>query len=315
MTATENSDLFLLSWFKDRAGGILLTAELELGSATALQYGSNAHISAPRAVECLIALRKRLIPHADPSERDRLLLVHHKAGATRRKASADAVTCLSEAAQNQAWHRFRRRHPILAEYPITLDLIRTTILLKEALESGNSILRVQRKAQHASPTTSARYVENHATHLLNQGKVREVQEFMFASATRGHDEIRTAFGLTSERADTILAKARKKGFGGWQHQSVATADEAPDKEGTIAHWITHGENFIVEDKYVAAEMHAFRRHIIAETPSLRSSPSWYETWAPLLLLLNVALQKMNADTRLRGEAIADEFEIVYGDLR
>src|SRR5690606_38450310 len=127
------------------------------------------------------------------------------------------------------------------------------------------------------------------------------------SATRGHDEIRTAFRLTSERGDTILAKARKKGFGGWQHQSVATADEAPDKEGTIAHWITHGENFIVEDKYVAAEMHAFRRHIIAETPSLRSSPSWYETWAPLLLLLNVALQKMNADTRLRGEAIADEF--------
>jgi len=75
-----------------------------------------------------------------------------------------------------------------------------------------------------------------------------------------------------------------------------------------------GEKILIADVNVAAEIIVFRSHIMKERSFLEQTPAWLETWAPMLLFLNSALEEMGADLRVRGEKLASEMEIFYGDL-
>lgn len=308
-----------IAWVKWRADAAELEMELPIGSRSQLEPDSDQAVTAPRALECLLKLRTRLVPYVLPEEQNRLLLVRRLGGDVRYETASAAVAPLTEKALEAAWHRFRARHPLLADLPITMDQIRSTVLLKTALETDGNIDAVKRKAQHKQYSTTIRYLAGAAMVALNADKARRVQDFLFVSATAGADELRSRFGIEPEDAARILAQARRKGFGlHCQNDSRGTAP------GTMPGKACHRsdycpvceERLVVEDVSVAAGMCAFRAHILSQEARLvRERPDrWREVWGPFVLFLNVALERMRPDIRLQGIAQAKRLDFSYLEL-
>jgi len=176
-----------------------------------------------------------------------------------------------------------------------------------------SIVRVQALAHHRHLQTTMKYIDGDANDVLGNRSARELHQFLLASATRDNPEVQRLNGLDTAAADAIIGKAKRKGFLGWQShgdgQSIVR-----ETESAFVQWMVGHEHMIVEDEYVAAEMIAFREHINLDQENIRATPAWHETWGPMLLLLNVALERMSPSVRLKGKKIATEFEICYADL-
>lgn len=318
LTETDELTNYRLSWYKDRAeGGLPRDDYFRSGDPTSLRRDSNARISLPQIVQCLRVLRAPIVPLADHWHRDSLFLMRIFGKSRNEDSKEPRVGIMSETLEGKAWKRFREADPLLSQFPTTLDQVRTTVALKISLESGNNIFTVNKKLHQESLSVTADYLAHDAVHSVNQAQARQLQDFMFLSATANLDEIRRSFGPSEERAHVILARARGKGFGQWPgstSNAVPTESEDEPIEGTFVEWLTRGTIHIIEDVIVAAEMFAFRRHILSESPHLRMTPAWAEMWAPFVLFLNASLDCTPAHVRLDGERMAEELEIFYGDL-
>jgi hypothetical protein len=277
---------------------------------------STERIGVVNVIECLIELQRRLRDFAIPSESESLFLVAGLSGPAGSQGKYRVGT-LTEALENKNWHRIRREDPILAEFPITLDQIRTSILLLEALETGNDLIRVNARAKHASYSTTVRYLHKLSTATLNKQLVREVHDFTFAAGTEKLADVRQAMGMTPQRAAFVISNARRKGFGGWttiHEQGVDGEQRENTADNALENWLTSGEKIIWADPDVAAELHAFREHIVGQSSTLRFQETWVETWGPLLLFINMALEAMPPGIRVEGERRAEELELFYAEL-
>ena len=311
-----DGESYRITWYKDRAGEFPIYEYFQRGNDSALMPDSTERIGVVNVIECLIDLQKRLRKFAIPSESESLFLVAGLYGPAGSQGKYRVGT-LTEALENKNWHRIRREDPILAELPITLDQIRTSILLLEALETGNDLIRVNARAKHASYSTTVRYLRKLSTATLNKQLVREVHDFTFAAGTEKLVDVRQAMGMTPERAAFVISNARRKGFGGWtaiHEQGVDAEGKENTADNALENWLTSGEKIIWADSDVAAELHAFREHIIGQSSTLRFQETWAETWGPLLLFINMALEAMPPSIRGEGERRAEELELFYAEL-
>ncbi|KLK90841.1 hypothetical protein AA309_23245 [Microvirga vignae] len=308
----EGSDLpghKRITWWKDRAKGIMLWRDLIVGPRDQMLIGHEGDISAPQAFQCLLDMRSRLLPHVPPSEDSLLLIVRLLANSREMPTVASSIVPLKESTLGQAWHRFRKRHPLLADLPITLDQIRSTIALKRALETNGDIFVIKDLLGHSSIVTSANYIETAVVGRINEGKVRLATEFLTVAATEGNTELQQKLGITSERADELLGKARKKGFGikcRDDRKGAAPGTQPGEECDRYEHCAVCTERLVHEGVEAAAEMLAFKRHILSQKPRLeRENPErWREVWAVFVIFLNVALIRMGANFRAQGRKLA-----------
>lgn len=305
---------YKLNWYKVRYGEDVISDYFE---RNALDKADN--ISVVDVIGLLVDLNKRLEMFAIPAERQKLLLVGNLVG-PRGSQGAYRVGVLSETLESKAWQRIRTKDPILKRIPITLDMIRSSVLLLECLETNYNLFAVNRKAKHGNYPTTIRYMHRRTVRSMNVAQVREVQDFIVAKATEQLPEVRAALGMTSENAAEIVGKARRKGFGNWatfngsKSPRKSQCEVPEDPANALEDWIVRGEKLFIADDEVAAEILAFRSHILRERPLLEPTPTWIETWAPLLLLLNSATEAMSPLLRERGERIASEMDIFYAEL-
>jgi hypothetical protein len=305
---------YKLNWYKTRHGEDVISDYFDREVSNKAD-----NISVIGVIELLVDLNKRLEQFAIPTERQHLFLVGNLIG-PRGSKGAYRVGVLSETLESKTWQRIRANDPILKEIPITLDMIRSSVLLLECLETNYNLFAVNHKAKHANYSTTIRYMHRRTVRSVNVAQVREVQEFIVAKATEQLPEIRAALGMTNENAAEILGKARRKGFGSWATTKGSKSPRKSQREvpedpaNAMEKWIVQGDKLFIADDEVAAEILAFRSHILREKPFLEPTPTWVETWAPLLLLLNRATEAMSPLLRERGERIAAEMDIFYAEL-
>lgn len=301
---------YKLDWYKGRHGEDVISDYFDRDKSK-----RDDQVSTVEVIDLLVALSERINSFAIPEEQKHLFLVGNLYGPNGSRG-AYRVGVLSETLESKAWHRIRRGDPILKAFPMTLDMLRTSVLLLECLETNYNLFAVNRKAKHSNYSTTIRYMHRQTVKSVNVAHVRQVQEFLSAKATEKLPEVRAALGMTNEDAAEIVAKARRKGFGSWATKSASNSKEEgpPVPVNALEQWIVQGEKLFIADDEVAAEILAFRSHILRERPLLEPTPSWAETWAPLLLLLNRATEAMSPLLRERGERVAAEMDIFYAEL-
>jgi hypothetical protein len=317
MTRIDVGDYYNITWYKDRASDY----PMQDSFLDARNHPKEQSIGIVEVMETLQSLNARLRNFALPEEADLVFLVGNLNGPRGSQGKYRAGS-LSEHIESKAWHRIRKRDPILSELPITLDMIRSSILLLECLDTNNNIFAINSKAHHENYRTTSRYMQRVSVNTLNVTQVRTVQDFLVAAATENLADVRKEIGMTPERAAKIVGEARRKGFGSWasmrdRHHAEpgdSDADPVQDALSDIEKWLVAGENLLLADETVAAELSAFRAHILKEKSALLHTPSWTETWAPLLMFLNMAIEAFPPSLRLRGEELAEEMEMFYTEL-
>lgn len=308
--------LHKLKWYKTRHGEDQISDFFERPNCP-----DSENLGVVEVIYHLLSLNRRLRDFALHNERDKLFLVGNLVG-PRGKLAEYRVGGLSETLESKSWQRIRARDRILSKIPISLDMIRSSVLLLECLETNYNLFSINKKAHHAGYASTIRYMRRITVTSLNVSQVREVQDFIIATATERQPEIRVELGIGPEHAAAIIAKARRKGFGSWsnlKNQSASSERRADAKAfddtlSAIERWMVAGDKLLIADAEVAAEIIAFRLHILREKSLLEPTPAWLETWAPLLIFLNHAAEEMTARLRARGEQIAAEMDIFYEDL-
>jgi hypothetical protein len=291
----EDPAVKTISWEKGRTGETYFENCLS-------KIPGDEGMTVPQAINCIQAMRKALEPFADPKDRTAIMLVR-LAGQGRseiRPASGEALVA--------GWTRSLQKHPVLSTYPIRPVHMRSTALYREFLVSGADMLSVNRKAKHKVLSTSQQYVNVNSTAFMAARDARKVQDFLLLKSTPDRKVLHEELGLDAEVAEKVARAASQAGFLGWNFSDPA------DHENLVAAWLTGVEHILIESAEVAAEMIAFRRHLLDHAHTLREGPDWYECWALLLLFLNSGLAQMRPDIRLAGEKLAAEYEIEYGEL-
>jgi hypothetical protein len=103
----------------------------------------------------------------------------------------------------------------------------------------------------------------------------------------------------------LTVSAASLGFMDWD------LDCEQDRLSEFERWLINGEKVFIETVEVAAELYAFRNHLVDNAHVLRETKDWSGTWAPMILLMNAALGEMRADTRNKGSKLAAEYELEY----
>jgi hypothetical protein len=115
---------------------------------------------------------------------------------------------------------------------------------------------------------------------------------------------------------TLIAAAQSKsGFLEWFPTPGAKAKRASDdRQSQFMEWLLSGQHIVLETPEVAAELFAYKQHLLAEAPALRETDEWWDVWAPTLLYLTKALQAIRPDIRIAGEQLAAEHQIEYMEV-
>jgi hypothetical protein len=307
ITLTHNRKMARLAWYKGRSHEYQHEFR-ERGSVTSLNIGSELQISSFMVAKALNVMRRRLRAFAPEGERDSLFLVSYIDAKPQNVANV-----LSMKQANVEVTRLREMDSILSNHHFTFDRLRVSILFDGHLRSEN-ILKTSRQARHRNIGTTQIYTDHLAADMRSVEYVREVQDLLALCATAGelHERLGERLGISDEKAKKIHEKAHATGFGQWKTCGDSTRQEA-NFRSSFQHFLANGEIDFIEDAGIASEIFAYRRHILAEAPAIRGTPDWYEFWAPLLLMLNVAWNAFRADIKLEAIRLANELHIEYLD--
>lgn len=302
LVSTQNPGNKRITYIKKRARHRTIYMIWSAGDERTLRKASTAKIVSATAFGCLLEMRSRLVPFAEPHEVGKLFLVlgHKGKRDTVRNISADRII--------DAWDRLRSRDPLLARYRFTLDKIRPTLILRTYIVSGGNIFDAYRVAQHKLLSTTQRYVNENVSEFLSSAHARNVQGSISISVTKIHPDLRK-LGLFDEKISSrILKKAENIGFMSYAGRRNGKIDSIKSE---MVRFFTSGQIFIVEDINVASEIVAFKAHLLAEAATLRTHPDYETSWLPLLVFLNAALEAMSPDIRKRGHDLASRIQIEY----
>ncbi|NKK38556.1 hypothetical protein GFL72_28670 [Rhizobium leguminosarum bv. viciae] len=303
-TETEQGKAVSILWPKGRSNEFHSEVRPK-GSATALLPGSAEPITSYRALEYLSQLRSRfegLIPEADK----KYMFVVFAPGLGR-----SGVGWISESQIARVFHRFRKRHPILSKLRFAPDKLRPTGVLEEQLKNGD-ILKTARKARHRNLKTTQRYVDTVSVTHQGRARVREVQDLLLMNTLPPGSTLRSRLGLDDNRVKQIAEHTARSGFLEWfPTPGVSRETKVEARRSQFMDWLLSGQHEILEDPEVAAELFAYRRHLVLEAPVLRDTDEWWEVWAPTIIYLSKALQAMRPDIRIAGELLAADHQIEY----
>lgn len=304
----EGEKKALIRWLKGRSHEVQEDWR-DVGSPDALRPGSREQITSFQAVQCVLKMRERLVPFAPEQSKRYLFLVSYACDNWRRIANVISSEILLK-----AWDAALNRHPVLRLYRFTLDRIRGSIVLREFLATG-SIVSTAQKARHNDMGTTQRYVAETAGIMMGHQSVREVQDLLILNSVRKNHGLIDHLGITKARAVAIAEKAYASCFGAWQLPGApAVPADVPIEDSPFVKWMLGAEHLWIESANVAAEIVAFREHLLREADAVRGTQAWYDYWAPMLLMLGVALEIMRVDIRMAGEELAKEYQIEYMEI-
>ena len=306
-TETDEGKSVSIQWIKSRSGEMQADVRSK-GDESALHLGSTEAITSFQALGFLNQLRSR-IEHLVPVEdTDALFVVCNQTGGQA------LVGRIHELNISKYFHRFRKRHPILAKFNFTPDKLRGTDVLKEHLETGD-LLKTAKKARHRSLKTTKKYVETVSATHVGRDQVREVQDLLLLNSLPAHSELQSRLGLDRHRAKKITERVSKSGFLEWFPTPGAKTKRTPDdRQSQFMEWLLSGQHIVLETPEVAAELFAYKQHLLTEAPALRDTDEWWDVWAPTLLYLTKALQAIRPDIRIEGEQLAAHHQIEYMEV-
>ena len=290
--STDSPGLQVVYWEKGRSG--------ETFSEHCYVEGAAGEMTVPQVQSFLRAMSAPLRPYALAEERKSLFLVK-TASSTR-----ETIGVISDDALVEGWKRSLESHPFLCVYKILPMHLRSSHLYHKFLHTGGDVIEVNKLARHAWLETSQIYVNLNTSEFVAARDARQVQDFLLMKATPTRQQLHQELGLDAAVAKRLTVSAASLGFLGWDLDCGEH-----DRLSEFESWLINGEKVFIETVEVAAELHAFRNHLVDNAHVLRETEDWSGTWAPMILLMNAALGEMSADIRNKGLKLATEFELEY----
>lgn len=176
----------MVEWVKPRAGGKVKRMQRR-------SFDNRRPYAAPRLIEKLLAMTAPLLPHVEPSERDRLFLHRflmttgrlereHRAGHIGQATLRSAMLRFYER-QNTAIAAWNEVHPETPR-PLLPDfspkLFRSSMASAHYAASQGDILAAKAVLNHASVVTTDIYVDGEAVRRLERDTIARLQCLMIA---------------------------------------------------------------------------------------------------------------------------------------
>lgn len=291
-SSTDSPGLQTVYWDKGRSG--------ETFSEHCFVEGAAGEMTVPQAQSCLRAMSAPLRPYAVEDEKRSLFLV------TTPFSTRETIGVISDDALVHGWKRSLESHPFLCVYKILPMHLRSSHLYHKFLQTGGDVIEVNKLARHAWLETSQIYVNLNTSEFVAARDARQVQDFLLMKATPTRQQLHQELGLDAAVAKRLTVSAASLGFLGWD---LDCGEQ--DRLSEFESWLINGEKVFIETVEVAAELYAFRNHLVDNAHVLRETEDWSGTWAPMILLMNAALGEMSADIRNKGSKLATEFELEY----
>ncbi|WP_334545039.1 hypothetical protein [Rhizobium leguminosarum] len=304
-TQTDGEKSVSIRWTKGRSGE--MQSEIRpKGTVSSLHPQSTEPIAAFQALSFLNDLRVRLEHALPPEDANAAFIVCNQFHRGR-----SVVGRINEAELSRFFRRFLKRNPILEVFSFTPDKIRGSGVLKVHL-TFRDILATAKAARHKSLETTKKYIDTISGHHVERAQIREVQDLLLANSLPAHSELRPRLGLDEKRIKQIAEQTSRSGFLEWfPTPGVKRKPKAKDKRSHFMEMLLSGQHVILEDPEVAAELFAYRQHLIDQAPVLRDTADWWDLWAPAILYFTKSLEVIRPDIRLAGEKLAADHQIEY----
>ncbi|MBA4751930.1 MAG: site-specific integrase [Sphingopyxis sp.] len=176
----------MVEWLKPRAGGKVKRMQRR-------SFDNRRPYAAPRLVEKMLAMTAPLLPHVEPSQRDRLFLHRflmttgrlereHRAGPIVQATLRSAMLRFYER-QNAAIAAWNEAHPEKPR-PLLPDfspkLFRSSMASAHYTASQGDIMAAKAVLNHASVVTTDIYVDGEAVRRLERDTIKRLQSLMIA---------------------------------------------------------------------------------------------------------------------------------------
>jgi hypothetical protein len=149
------------------------------------------------------------------------------------------------------------------------------------------------------------------TQFMRDKDARKIQDVMAVKALGGNFETLQRLGINEAKVREILQESRDQdGFGEWNLSGSASSNQ---KLTEFESFLLSHNHLIIETPEVAAEIYAYREHILSKAPDNRHDPLWEEKWVPRLIMLSMAWEQMGPDTQQEAKTLARHYHIAYMD--
>ncbi len=291
-------------WTKRRANYRRLKDDMPTGSKRALSRESTDEITAAQALLVIDELSKPLRPHAVPGAENSLCLVR----TVRRRVAAWRPL---PNVLNRKWHEFRLRSGVLSKLEFTQSQYRPTGAIEVFRETGD-ITKVAEELGQKDLRVTARYIQGLEAEAVDAANTRPVQDALIIAAANVSGRPTSDFGISDERKSEILNAAHSAGFFGYNLSG--SSDEAEAKVSLFEKILSGVKLFLFETKEVAAEIIAFRQHILDNGEAIRGTPRYEELWLPIALMCSHIIDSMSPKVVKDASKLLLDRPIRYGPV-
>jgi len=203
-------DRIMVEWVKPRAGGKVKRMQRR-------SFDNRRPYAAPRLIEKLLAMTAPLLPHVEPSKRDRLFL--HRFLMTKGRLEREHhAGHIAQATLRSAMGRFHERHdaaigkwnethpdkprPLLPDF--SPKLFRSSMASAHYTASQGDILAAKAVLNHADVATTNIYIDGEAVRRLERETITRLQSLMVAWVV-GEPSLPCAAGGHSEAEPPVTA--------------------------------------------------------------------------------------------------------------
>ncbi|QJS29306.1 hypothetical protein [Rhizobium ruizarguesonis] len=292
-------------WTKRRANYRRLKTDMPTGSRDSLARGSPEKISAAQALLVIDELSKPLRPYAVIGVENNLCLVR-----TFVQQKSAAWSPLPNVL-NRHWNTFRLRSGILSKLGFTLSQFRPTGAIEIYLETGD-MFKVAEKLGQQDVRTAAKYVQGLEANSIDAANTRPVQEALVVGSANTSGRSASDFGVSEERRSEILRTAHSAGFFGYNISG--TDSEAATKVSLFERILSGLKLFVFETPEVAAEIIAFRQHIIDNGKAIQGTVRYEDFWFPILISCSHLIDLMSPKVVRDAKKLLLQRPIHYGPV-
>ncbi len=292
-------------WTKPRARYARLSDEMPTGSFDALRSNSSERIEAGRVMLMLSELSEPLRSVAVAGQERSLCLIRLTVnGRVAAWKPRQATVC-------RGWNKFRDRSAILSKLRFTLSQFRPTGALETYLLTGD-IFQVCQELGHHSIRNTSRYIESLEGDAIDSMYARNVHDAFVAASAHAAGRSPQDFGLSEERRTEVLRNAHAAGLFGY---NLSGSVEESDLKVSMVERLLSGTKFLVfEVPEVAAELLAFRQHILREGKSIQGTVRYEELWFPLLVACSTVIDSMSPKVVQDARYLLEQRPIQYGPI-
>ena len=292
-------------WTKARAKYRRLSDNMPSGSGLSLLPGALEEITAAQALLVIQELSKPLGAWAVPGAENHICLV---------RATIDGRVVGKPAAQSwicRQWTEFRTRSGLMSALDFTLSQFRPSGAIMEFFETGD-IFKVAERLGQKSVRVTARYINNLAADNMDASKVRAVQDSLTIAVANQSGRSFDQLGISSERERQIRETAFSSGFLGYNISG--TPEESDQKTTVLERILSGGKFFIIESPEIAAEIIAFKEHVIKNGKEIQGTARYEEFWLPLVVCCTQIINSMASSVIRDAKKILAVRPIIYGPV-